>query len=714
MASRVIFIVKVLIALASFGSARWALAQDAEPAEVETTPTNAATMPISGATTSVRPSLAPPISRALERQVRLLIERHVAPVDFQVAVTATAAPATEQQSLPYLPETLIALPIDIMPIDEVMALATKVDIEVFVAQRVNGPTQQKIAALLTKKLGLNSKRGDQVTFTQLGIELPSPESDLARSLAKSEADARAAAKQAEGLGRERDDAKRDLSLAKTELDLVSRDAKQKIAAAEKASEKSSERNGNKKDDKASDKAAAAPPAKPTDLPRVKGFFEENLPLIIAGGLILLALLAASLVVRGSATVIGNAFQGIGDSLPLLAEKLGDAIANKSVDAPQAQKLLEGGERPKDAAPTTPAYGNMPVEALHARILTLHDELLEGLNPATEAIILRHVSRLLDTDGVALAVVSLELLGRDKANELFNKLGREHQILLWDFLQSGRYDRPKVEIMLEAGEELKTKMLGELFGSVRGLISEKVAERLIKLDVDDLAQVTAALQPALLPRLFLYFEPSRLAAIISALRLLPNNKVEDAMAALSKVPEVERAVDLDDAIVVALDAQISLLKDDSQRAYLGWFKSISEALDDELAETMAAQLAKANPRLERYVRDNMITFSTFFILRAEVQEDLLGNLSNRDLGALLYGLSDGLKAQVTDLLAERRRAMIGEEIERLTARGDRPAKEAHRQIRLQVTAKVRALKGSGSLDEYLAAAPKQRGLDLNAA
>ena len=82
-------------------------------------------------------------------------------------------------------------------------------------------------------------------------------------------------------------------------------------------------------------------------------------------------------------------------------------------------------------------------------------------------------------------VSLELLGRETATQLFKRLGIEAQETLLKFLHAGVYERSKMELMLEAGEELKTRMLAESFDQVRTGASEKIGERLLQLSDDDL-------------------------------------------------------------------------------------------------------------------------------------------------------------------------------------------------------------------------------------
>ena len=342
-----------------------------------------------------------------------------------------------------------------------------------------------------------------------------------------------------------------------------------------------------------------------------------------------------------------------------------------------------------------------LEQVQARILTIQNDLVQSLNPTTEGIIVAHVGRLVESgDTRAKAVLTLELLGKDKANEIFQLLDSESQSIVREFMRSGAYTKPKTEIMLEAAEELKTKLLMEVFGDVRGKISAQVASRILKLRADDLALVASRLSQETLPRLFLYLDPKRLAEVLSALKARDAYQYASALKALPKVPGTERLTELDKELISTLDEQIAAAHDDSQKAYLGWYKAIADSVDDDVADELRENLAAANPQLEKFVRDQMIAFGTFFLLLDEVQEELIQSLSNRNLAALVAGLNDQQKARILVMIDRRRQEIIAEEMESLSGKGQRQVNIAHRQAKNLIVANIKALKGSGNLDDFI--------------
>ena len=63
--------------------------------------------------------------------------------------------------------------------------------------------------------------------------------------------------------------------------------------------------------------------------------------------------------------------------------------------------------------------------------------------------------------------------------LFKRLGLKAQEAIMVFLRKGIYPTSKIEMMLEAAEEMKTKLLVESLDRLRGKPSEKVVQRLTK-------------------------------------------------------------------------------------------------------------------------------------------------------------------------------------------------------------------------------------------
>lgn len=649
-------------------------------------------------------ALASRIAKVLENQAKTLIERHLRPEQFQVLISVEARDQSSVD-LPYVPSPTESRPIQDLSPEELRPYIKKADVEILIADRFKENTRAKIKSILEKKLALDPARGDQVTFSSLGIEIDAPQTELADALSKAQAQTREIQEKITTIEKDRDDKQRELSAVKTALEILKQGSNQKIAELIDASRKDMNEH-LKERQKERTKELTKESDSQKDKKAVEAtFLEKNLTLLSAVALIMLGLVLVALTSRFALNTLANSFGSIGDAVKGFGEKVSEAVSNlttSSTPAPQSAQRTDdtaAGRGRAESPPSATPKGSL--EEMQARILVLHQDLVQSLNAKTEGIILAYIDRLLENPGtISQAVLAMELLGREKANEIFRLLDAESQAIVRDFMQTGAYERPKIEMMLEVGEQLKTKLLMEVFSEVRGQIDLSVASRILKLRAADLAVVASSLSDSALPRLFLYLDPKRLAKVLAALRAIDKTKFPRILKAVAQVPEVEKMTDLDAELVTALDQQISVSRDDSQRPYLNWYKAIAEAVDDDLAEEFCSQLASSSPQLEKYVRDQMITFSTFFVLLEEIQEELIVGLNNKTLASLVVGLSEQERARIFVLIDQRRQDLITEEVETLKAKGQRQVNVAHREAKNLIVGSIKALKGSGTLDEFI--------------
>jgi Mg/Co/Ni transporter MgtE len=324
-----------------------------------------------------------------------------------------------------------------------------------------------------------------------------------------------------------------------------------------------------------------------------------------------------------------------------------------------------------------------------------------MSPSVEAIIVSHVLvQLKNPETVAQGVLTLELLGKDKANDIFMLLDKESQTAVREFIRQGVYKRSKLHMLLDAAEELKTKMLLDVFGEVRGKINGRVASQILKLSLDDLVVVTRSLKSDVLPRFFLYLDPNKLAEVLSVLKGKDEARYVESLRALPQVPQFENQLQMDRDILLILDKQVSIIENDGHRSYLKWYKSIAESSDDDVADQMRSELIKSIPQMEHYVREELITFNTFFLLRTEIQEELIGGMSHKNIAALIQGLNDQQRAVILVLLDLRRQELVLEELEAFRSRGQHQIKESHRQAKNLIVANMKALKGASSLMDFI--------------
>ncbi len=627
------------------------------------------------------------LSRLYSDKATKVIGRYLRIEEFQVFAKVVGSETV--QSIPYLPETLppFSSSTDIATLS---TLVKSVAIEVILADRYDNNTRKKIEDLLVKSLELDPARGDKVSFKALGLKLDRLDSEVARDLARSEAEVREFKTRFDVLGRERDDAKREVQEAqrtvgqiKSELERVTKEV-------------------------ASGNPSSGPqiPGLNTGNNGSAGFLAKYASLIVMALIGLIAILTAAFVLKNASNNLSSAIQTIGAGLPALGEKIGEASAQTSPALlPAGNSFNVDNATPKLGEPLQlGARGytaGMTMESVARRVLELHEELSSAVNDDTEGLVLEYLSLLLnDESQVGQAVATMELLGKDRANQLYNRLASSQQQKVYLFLKHGSYNRPKGEVMLIAGEELKTKMFGVSF-SGRANLSDEVRQKLITLSLDDQVAVALNLEGEKLARFFLYLDPVKVGVFFSRLREKDTKKFNKVAPLVIKVPDVEKSSNFDGDIVLAIDTQVARSTADIQGNYLEYYKTIVESVDDEVAEALAEHFAAANPRVEKFVRESIITFGTFFKLHGDIQEEIIESMPNKDLAALVASLNSEAKNTIYTHVEARRKELVEEEVSRLLERGTRNLTGLHKTAKRYVVTKIIQMKGSGSIKDMLA-------------
>jgi len=390
------------------------------------------------------------IRTAIESDVRTVVSRYLPQEAYTVRATYTPATAATESLNTYLPDSVPSF-VSGVP-GSWIASTSAVTIEIAFQARYDAATRQEIVTIVEQSLGLIPTRGDRVTATDLRIALPNPTAERELAILRAEAAERAARAEVETVRQSRDDAARDLALAKAELERVARttQADQKADAA------------------ASQPAASTPDPFAKILGETLASLSSLAPWAIGGliAILLVAIAFGGLTLRTAASTLGGAIRAIAESLPQLGEKIGSASAggrDSNNDSLPAREELAALPPARDAMHSASPLAGVPLEAAHALVLKIHEELRATFTKrrdTAESIILRRVTQLLADDApesTGKAVVTLELMGREIANALYQKLGVDEQQAVFNFLERGTHTRPKVELLLEVGEELKTRL-----------------------------------------------------------------------------------------------------------------------------------------------------------------------------------------------------------------------------------------------------------------
>ena len=607
------------------------------------------------------------LKEGVEDGVRKLLGRHIPAEEFQVDAVVTPKKMTPKKRRPYLPDPSPARIPKGASLDELRPFIARMQIKIYLTARFDKKAINNIRTLLNSKIGMDESAGDKIEFASLGIAVAKPSSDLERELLSAEAKLRAAEQSIKSTEKERDEAKQQYIAAKSELDSASR------------------REQNKGPSSA-------------DQQHAEGFWPRHGVTIGLGGALTLALLFLGLFFVAGVRGLGRQFKE-GATAIAQAMESGQKSSSQEIAIalpPIAPAAIASGGELRDSNSIRNST-SIPLQALHTRLQELHDELLSRFNDMTEVITLRHVDSMLMTPSqIAKAVSTMELLGRDKANELFHRLSPSAQEIIHTFLREGFYDRPKGELMLEAGEELMTKLLAEGFD--QGVIqpNKKLASRIIKLGNQDLATVVSLAHDSALPRFFRCLEAPKIASVIEILKTKDKRSFDRAVACLHKIGKSESMEQLDDDLAKTLDSVIDKIKDDSERPYLKFYQAIVESADEGLADELIAGFGTSK-RIKDYLDENVITLGTFFKLKPELQAELLERLSNKDIAAIVVGLSAEQSQQIMAALTDRRRELINDETAIFQSGENRNANASALKAKALLIDKMKTLKSQGTLE-----------------
>ena len=326
-----------------------------------------------------------------------------------------------------------------------------------------------------------------------------------------------------------------------------------------------------------------------------------------------------------------------------------------------------------------------------RLDELRTILQTSVTPKTQLQLTMWISSLVaDQTRIPKAVVSLELIPADAASAIYKKLGSADQDAIVKFMRSGEFPRSKIEMMLEAGEELLTRILADSLTGSRQALKSDVAERILKLSTSDLASVFVELRPENYPRLMLYMDSKTIHLIMKQLRRQNQDAYRAIVSQLGRVPEAELNTEADRDLIVVLDRAISKVKDDSFRSYMNFFQEIVEQSDDDQKNDILFGIEAANPDVADKLRRAVISFSSLFRLPKGVQSEILASMGNRDVAGLMFGISNEEASNLLPCVSLRRRQIILDELKMLQDGDQENLRSINKKAKAAIIQKIRAV------------------------
>ena len=422
---------------------------------------------------------------------------------------------------------------------------------------------------------------------------------------------------------------------------------------------------------------------------------KSIVWIVLGSLAILAMIGGALFLRAgllsSSATLATSFSQIARAVGEINQGAGGEVIDIAPESDQA--LLGGGQQALTAGGDT---ANFP------RLYKLREELFASLSQVDEQYTLHNLNQMLSSSADALrGVYVMELMPREVARHLFEKLGAKQKAFVVKFLMAKEHPKNKAELMLAAGEEFITKLLKGHLGAIEEHLSQAIITKLEQLATEQLSQLTKQLGSDAGVRLLLYLRPAVISELLSQLKAGDQKTYEKLAVGFAAIAEFEERSELDQEIEKAIDQLVALDAADKDKKYLPLFREVLAGLDDDHTENLIKVIEEKKRDLGAQLSQTVVTINTYFKLSEDHQAELLEGFSNRDLAALISILSDEQNVTFQNLLDERRLELLIDEKERLEQKSSKEIHKLASVARKKLVSRLQALvKESGSLDQLL--------------
>ena len=574
------------------------------------------------------------LSEIFEAKIRNIVSDISPNTKFDVEVALEANIPT---ALPYFRQTPSENALMRIPRSELIKLTKSISVTIIADNTLPKAAQILISRLLVTKLKLRPSI-DGVEFDSIDMSVLDPSPTNFSQVVIEE------------LRGSRQDAANSLAIARNEIERLERRVSEQavIIAGNEDSNQVSQ----------SDLEAKKNIGSATDIvDQLRQYIPHFVITLMLGTLAIIFVLAFYIVSKRLTNAIQNiakVFDGIVESLSVSPGKTGDRIKDRASSEQTGYK---------NSLPTSPSGTNhFTLESVQARIGDIRKEIAEQLNPPTESILLMQLKKwCASKQTVAKGVQLLELLDRQKANQLFEKLDSESQEAILYFLQHGSSKGTKGEQMVHAGEEILTKLMAKPFKDSKLQLNHNVVNAIVKFTYADLIQVFRTIPTDLVPRLLLYFESSSIGDVLGELHKVDRGRFEDIKAILGQIPFAEEDHESDSKLLDVFNRSEKSSLSDRHRPYLKFYQDIIEQAPEELTETLLAEITPNSSSLDKHLRRHIVSFQSFFRLPNGSQAELAAQLSNREIAFLIADLKPESQNVLSTCLSARRLPHVEEEL-----------------------------------------------------
>ena len=407
--------------------------------------------------------------------------------------------------------------------------------------------------------------------------------------------------------------------------------------------------------------------------------------------ITLIVILVGLLLKQGMGFIAKGLKAISD----VVKSLSGSLQKESSSIEEKKAIKEEGlpKLPSAAMPLPP----LPPEAIKASIDAIKKEILTKIKGTSQAVFLSYLTRQLSTPQTHYkSILALELIGKEFAEELFQKLPLEHRITINDAIQSPHFPGPKSSLMLQVAEEIKTSCFSDSYHKV---ISDLNAEMEIMISqLEEREQIDFLLQSNSddMARIVLYLRPKIVSKAL--LENAGSDKLRPLSRAIASAPSSRQDTAKDAAILAKLKTYVQSIERSDTKMFHDFYNNIINKLSDKSAEAFVNEAKGFNQDLEDFFAKTFVAFSEVFNLATEALEDIISQLSSSELALLSHMSDDNFKATIKGYLNDRRLSLLDEELENLKAEEQDKIELKSESMRSKVVKLMKLKKAQNSLSQ----------------
>lgn len=613
-----------------------------------------------------------PLEEGVASRISAELAKYIDHSDFIVGVKLeNLAEKRKSGTLSYLPKINPAMNrVAGQSFTDIAQIASKATIEISLHQAYQQSTKDFISRLLSQRFGIGATgRIDEISYIGFELDIPRSDQELKKKLDKTSDTLTDKEKELEKAN------KKNVEL-ETKLE-------QTIKEQEKAMEDTSKKLSELERENSEAKSAA----KADILIKYKEY--------ILGFLAVAAIIVASIVLSSSFRKLGS-LDNVSKSIAKFAEK------DAGGDDEEEDEPSEGSELSAtiETAQEEILGSGWSIDDIERKLTSLKSEIEELVDEDDVDAIATYIVRLISRKETESCVVTLEFIGKDLASKIYQKLDQNQMKSVFNFLQKGEYSKPKFHLMLKAGENLKSYLVGSKIMGNESTLNRHIKDKLLLIGDADLLKTITGLNQDQLTRVLFYYTPEEVTRILEMTAKKQPEISEKIIESISKLPDAVELGSVDDSILQYLDFIIAEKNQDRYSSYQNFYKRLIEESDEDIAEKITDKL-KNIETMKTFLANEVRTFSDFFLLKEEYFENIISAYSISDIAYLVYSIQETEKESVLAMFNDQEKILIDEELKTIATQSVQKAQQKEKSVKSGIVKRMTKLSKNTPFDQMVA-------------